>query len=127
MQSSRKNINRIPEQGSIANLEEMQKMYSMTNNNNSSSNSNNSNGMTYETPSTNLLSNFYSKEEGNKFMKKINKLNISFLILSDKYLKHQNEIEKVKDNLFINLFKQISIYVEEIERLNMKIREREGS
>ena len=50
MQSSRKNINRIPEQGSIANLEEMQKMYSMTNNNNSSSNSNNSNGMTYETP-----------------------------------------------------------------------------
>ena len=127
MQSSRKNINRIPEQGSIANLEEMQKMYSMTNNNTSSSNSNNSNGMTYETPSTNLLSNFYSKEEGNKFMKKINKLNISFLILSDKYLKHQNEIEKVKDNLFINLFKQISIYVEEIERLNVKIREREGS
>ena len=127
MQSSRKNINRIPEQGSIANLEEMQKMYSMTNNNNSASKSNNSNGMTYETPSTNLLSNFYSKEEGNKFMKKINKLNISFLILSDKYLKHQNEIEKVKDNLFINLFKQISIYVEEIERLNVKIREREGS
>lgn len=127
MQSSRKNINRVPEQGSFANLEEMQKMYSMSNNNNSSSNCNNSNNMAYETPSTNLLSNFYSKEDGNKFMKKINKLNISFLILSDKYLKHQNEIEKVKDNLFINLFKQISIYVEEIERLNVKIREREGS
>lgn len=77
--------------------------------------------------SLNILNTYYTKDDTNKFMKQIDKLNISFLILSDKYLKQQNEINKVKDNLFMNLFKQISIYVEEIERLNLKIKEREGS
>lgn len=120
---SKKTINRQPEQGSISLLEEIQKKCNQS----LTSTCVNSNNISYETPSMNNLSSFYMKEDANKFMKKIDKLNLNFMILSDKYLKHQKEVEKVKDNLFINLFKQISIYVEEIERLNIKIKDKEGS
>ena len=121
---SKKTINRQPEQGSISLLEEIQKKCNQSLTNSTCVNSNN---ISYETPSMNNLTSFYMKEDANKFMKKIDKLNLNFMILSDKYLKHQKEVEKVKDNLFINLFKQISIYVEEIERLNIKIKDKEGS
>ena len=121
--SSKKTINRQPEQGSISLLEEIQKKCNQS----LTSTCVNSNNISYETPSMNNLSSFYMKEDANKFMKKIDKLNLNFMILSDKYLKHQKEVEKVKDNLFINLFKQISLYVEEIERLNIKIKDKEGS
>ena len=120
---SKKTINRQPEQGSISLLEEIQKKCNQS----LTSTCVNSNNISYETPPMNNLSSFYMKEDANKFMKKIDKLNLNFMILSDKYLKHQKEVEKVKDNLFINLFKQISIYVEEIERLNIKIKDKEGS
>ena len=121
---SKKTINRQPEQGSISLLEEIQKKCNQSLTNSTCVNSNN---ISYETPSMNNLTSFYMKEDANKFMKKIDKLNLNFMILSDKYLKHQKEVEKVKDNLFINLFKQISLYVEEIERLNIKIKDKEGS
>ena len=121
---SKKTNNRQPEQGSISLLEEIQKKCNQSLTNSTCVNSNN---ISYETPSMNNLTSFYMKEDANKFMKKIDKLNLNFMILSDKYLKHQKEVEKVKDNLFINLFKQISIYVEEIERLNIKIKDKEGS
>ena len=86
-----------------------------------------SNGLSYDNNNTmSILSSYYGKTD-NKFLSKIDKLNITFLVLSDKYLKQQNEINKVKDSLFINLFKQISLYVEEIERLNKKIIEKEGT
>ena len=120
---SKKTINRQPEQGSISLLEEIQKKCNQS----LTSTCVNSNNISYETPPMNNLSSFYMKEDANKFMKKIDKLNLNFMILSDKYLKHQKEVEKVKDNLFINLFKQISLYVEEIERLNIKIKDKEGS
>ena len=71
---------------------------------------------------TNPLSIYYSKDEGNKFISKLNKLNLNFLSISDKYLSKQKDIDKLKDNLFFNLFKQINIYIEEIERLNIKLK-----
>jgi hypothetical protein len=71
---------------------------------------------------TNPLSIYYSKDEGNKFIAKLNKLNLSFLSISDKYYSKQKDIDKLKDNLFFNLFKQINIYIEEIERLNIKLK-----
>lgn len=122
--SSKKMINRLPEQGSMTLLEEIQKKCNQSLTNSTCVNSNN---ISYETPSMNNLSSFYMKDDVSKFMKKIDKLNLNFMLLSDKYLKHQKEVEKVKDNLFINLFKQISVYVEEIERLNIKIKDKEGS
>ena len=126
--SIKKSINRVPEQGSISKLDEMQKKSAAkTNTNIPITNLQNPSNITYETPSTINLNSFYPREEGGKFLQKIEKLNLNFLILSDKYLKRQSEIEKVKDNLFINLFKQISLYVEEIEKLNLRIKEKEGN
>ena len=93
---SKKTINRQPEQGSISLLEEIQKKCNQSLTNSTCVNSNN---ISYETPSMNNLTSFYMKEDANKFMKKIDKLNLNFMILSDKYLKHQKEVEKVKDNL----------------------------
>ena len=57
--------------------------------------------------------------------RKIEKLNANFLILSSKYKKRISVLESLKDNLFINLFDQINLYVEEIERLNEKIKEKD--
>lgn len=124
--SIKKSINRVPEQGSITKLDEMQKKSASKPNTNIPITTT-QNNITYETPSTVNLNTFYPREEGSKFLQKIEKLNLNFLILSDKYLKRQSEIEKVKDNLFINLFKQISLYVEEIEKLNLRIKEKEGN
>lgn len=73
-----------------------------------------------------LLQSFYYKEkETNSFLKQIDKLNLSFSSYSDKYLNLKSEIDKISDSLFINLFKQISLYVEEIERLNFKLKEKQ--
>ena len=111
---SKKTINRQPEQGSISLLEEIQKKCNQSLTNSTCVNSNN---ISYETPSMNNLTSFYMKEDANKFMKKIDKLNLNFMILSEKYLKHQKEVEKVKDNLFINLFKQIKIILWQTRKL----------
>lgn len=73
-----------------------------------------------------LLQSFYYKNtQTNSFLKQIDRLNQSFSSYSDKYLNLKSEIDKVSDSLFINLFKQISLYVEEIERLNLKLKEQE--
>ena len=67
---------------------------------------------------------YYKKEEGNIFMKKINKLNMNFSVMTEKYIKTKSILDKINDNLFLNLFKQISTYIEEIEKLNLKMKER---
>ncbi len=72
----------------------------------------------------NTLQDFYNKEDGNIFIKKMNKLNMQFSIMSEKYIKIKNELEKINDILFMNLFKQINIYIEEIEKLNFKMKEK---
>jgi len=70
-----------------------------------------------------VLSTFYIKDE-NSFLKKISKFNMNFFILSDKYLKMKTDLDKMNDNIYLNLFKQINAYIEEIERLNLKLREK---
>ena len=72
----------------------------------------------------NTLQDFYNKEDGNIFIKKMNKLNMQFSIMSEKYIKIKNDLEKINDILFMNLFKQINIYIEEIEKLNFKMKEK---
>src|SRR5690348_16828459 len=71
----------------------------------------------------NNLTRFYPKDES-LFKKRIDKLNLKFYIETEKYLiqKNNNEnVERIQDQLFIILFKQISLYIEEIERLNFLI------
>lgn len=76
-------------------------------------------------PEYNPLINYYSKEESSRFISKINKLNYNFQLLSDKYLTKQKDLDKIKEDLFLNLFKQIGIYIEEVEHLNIKLKEKE--
>ena len=70
----------------------------------------------------NLLSTYYNKKSGGgNFIEKISRLNKKFYNASDKYIKSKKVLEKLNDDLFLNLFQQIDCYVEEIERLNKKI------
>ena len=76
--------------------------------------------------SYNLLFNYYSKKDEqniiiNNFMEKINKLNKKFHASSEKFVITKASYDKLSDELFLNLFKQIDCYVEEIQRLNKKI------
>ena len=70
----------------------------------------------------NVLSEYYNKKRGNvNFMEKITKFNKRFYNCSENYNKTKKKLEKLNDDLYMNLFKQINCYVEEIERLNKKI------
>ena len=70
----------------------------------------------------NLLSAYYNQKAGNsEFLEKISKLNKKFYKGSEKYLKFKKTVEKLNDDLYLNLFQQIDYYVEEIEKLNKKI------
>ena len=76
--------------------------------------------------SYNLLLNYYSKKDEqnniiNNFMEKISKLNKKFYSSSEKFVITKTSYDKLSDELFLNLFKQIDCYVEEIQRLNKKI------
>ena len=51
-------------------------------------------------------------------------MNLNFYLETEKYLSNQNKQEKTQSSLFIILFKQIKIYIEEIERLNLIILEK---
>lgn len=74
--------------------------------------------------SLNLNKNVSYKDEGSVlFRKKIDKLNLKFYVETDKYLHNQNDMDKCQDQLFIILFKQITLYSEEVERLNTMIRD----
>ena len=70
----------------------------------------------------NILSEYYNKKKGNnEFVEKIGKLNKKFYNCSENYIKEKKKLENLNDDLYMNLFKQINCYVEEIERLNKKI------
>lgn len=72
----------------------------------------------------NNLNSYYNPSE-NSFKKKIDKLNQKFYLETDKFIFNKAEYEKAKDSLFIVLFKEIGLYIEEIEKLNVKIKEKE--
>ena len=67
----------------------------------------------------NSLSTFYDSDS--EFKNKIDTLNLKFYLETEKYLCNQNKKIKTQTSLFIILFKQIIIYIEEIERLNLII------
>lgn len=68
---------------------------------------------------------FYPKEDS-LFKKKIDKLNLKFYLETEKYLSNQHNEKKCQESLFIILFQQISLYIEEIERLNLLLQEKKG-
>jgi hypothetical protein len=70
----------------------------------------------------NNLNSFYNDPE---FKKKIEKLNFKFYLETDRFLNFKTEFEKSQDNLFLILFKQVSHYVEEIEKLNQRLKNKE--
>jgi len=72
----------------------------------------------------NALNNLYSREDS-FFKKNIDKLNQKFYAETNKYLTIKAELEKSHDNLFCILFKQISHYIEEIDKLNSKLKEKD--
>ena len=73
-----------------------------------------------DTINSNSLNIFYS-DSNSDFKKKIDSLNLKFYLETEKYLSNKNRSEKCQTSLFIILFKQINIYIEEIERLNLII------
>ena len=70
-----------------------------------------------DTINKNSLSIFYDSES--EFKNKIDSLNLKFYLETEKYLCNQNKKVKTQTSLFIILFKQINIYIEEIQRLNL--------
>lgn len=75
---------------------------------------------------SNILSSYYTKKEENNnrissFLEKINSLNSHFYINKEKFILTRSSLDKINDDLFLNLFKQINCYIEEIKRLNKKI------
>ena len=80
---------------------------------------------------TELLDNICQKSLNNchkysnsSFVKQIDELNLKFYLETEKYLSEQVKDQKCQSSLFVILFKQISIYIEEIERLNLIISEK---
>ena len=67
----------------------------------------------------NNLSTFYDSDS--EFKNKIDSLNLKFYLETEKYLCNQNKKIQTQTSLFIILFKQIIIYIKEIERLNLII------
>lgn len=64
------------------------------------------------------------KDEGSLYFKKrIDKLNLKFYVETEKYLNNQNDMDRCQDQLFVILFRQISTYSEEVERLNYIIKD----
>jgi hypothetical protein len=79
-----------------------------------------------ESLNLNGLVNYYSPEDS-LFKKRIDKLNMKFYIETEKILNNGQELDTRYDNLFIVLFKQISLYIEEIEKLNNMLREKQDT
>ena len=58
------------------------------------------------------------------FKKKIDELNLKFYLETEKYLSNKKTNFNCQNALFIILFKQISLYIDEIQRLNVLIQEK---
>ncbi len=100
----------------------------MTNNTteNINSNDNNNNNLNIlnfinEMPFENL--NDYYDIESSLFLKRIEKLNLKFFWTSECIL-NQQDIKYLYNKLFLILFKQISLYIEEISRLNKQLKQK---
>ena len=78
----------------------------------------------YDEFNLNATSSIYRKDEY-KLKKNLDKLNQKFTFESNKYISIKAELEKTQDNLFYILFKQITYYIEEVEKLNFKIKEKD--
>ena len=76
---------------------------------------------TIEDMKQSVLNLYYDKNSS--FKKKIDNLNLKFYLETEKYLNNNKSNDyyrnqKLQANLFIILFQQINIFIEEIERLN---------
>ena len=74
----------------------------------------------------NILSDYYPKKElknkkDSNFLDRINELNNKFNLSQEKFALVKSSLEKLNDDLFSNLIKQIDCYIEEIQRLNKKL------
>ena len=83
-------------------------------------------GKTIEEMNQSILDLYYDKSSS--FKKKIDELNLKFYLETEKYLNNSKindyaRNQKLQANLFIILFKQINIFIGEIERLNKIILE----
>ena len=67
--------------------------------------------------------NFAIKDD-NLLKKRIEMLNSKFYQESEKYLGNKLEMERNHENLYLLLFKQIGLYIEEIDRLNALVNKR---
>ena len=72
---------------------------------------------------TKSLNEFYP-DSNNEFKKKIDSLNLEFYLETEKFLSNKHHSINCQTSLFIILFRQINIYIEEIGRLNLIIMER---
>lgn len=63
-----------------------------------------------------------SNEIESLFKKRIDKLNMKFYLETEKYLNNTQDMGNCQDKLFLILFKQISLYMEEVNRLNLLLR-----
>ena len=70
-----------------------------------------------DTMAKNSLNVFY--DSNSDFKNKIDSLNLKFYLETEKYLTNQQKKINCQTSLFIILFKQINIYIEEIKRLNL--------
>lgn len=70
----------------------------------------------------NSLNVFY-QNTGHSFKKQIDELNLKFYLETEKYLSNKKKDNNTQNSLFIILFKQISLYIDEIERLNLILQE----
>jgi len=72
----------------------------------------------------NVLDDFYERELS-KFKNKIDFLNFRIYLETQRCLDKKKDLNICKDQILIILFKEISIYIEEIERLNKILKEKQ--
>jgi hypothetical protein len=72
----------------------------------------------------NVLDDFYKREES-KFKNTIDFLNFRIYLETQRCLENKKDINICKDQILIILFKEISIFIEEIERLNKILKEKQ--
>ena len=68
--------------------------------------------------------NIFYQNSTSIFKKKIDELNLKFYLETEKYLSNKKTNFNCQNTLFIILFKQISLYIDEIQRLNVLIQEK---
>ena len=98
----------------------------LNDNNNSSTKTNNNSSLNIlnfinEMPFENL--NDYYDIESSLFLKRVEKLNLKFYWTSECIL-NQQDIKYPYNKLFLILFKQISLYIDEIARLNKQLKQK---